>query len=388
MTNTLENKARVLPSQRHLFEIPDDIAFLNCANLSPQLRAVTAAGIEAVKAKAAPWRIGAPDWFAGAEKLRALAGQLINAAADSIALVPSVSYGMAIAARNVTVGRGQTIVFLDEEYPSNYYAWREVEKHTGARIRIVKKAAGDNWTNAVLAAIDEETAAVSIPNCHWTDGGFVDLERIGEKTRAVGAALIVDASQSLGAFPLDVERVQPDFLVSVGYKWLLGPYALGYLYVAPKYREIGVPIENSWLNRADSEDFARLVEYRDEFRSGARRFDVGEFPNFALVPMAIAALEQILEWKVENIARTISVLTEQIASRAAELGLSVAPQDDRINHLIGVRFPRGVPAALNEKLTAANVFVSIRGDAVRIAPHLYNDRADVDKLMRVLEKLI
>ena len=387
MTNILKSEFEVLPSQRHLFEIPEDITFLNCASLSPQLLSVTAAGLESVKAKTAPWHITPPDWFSRAEKLREIAARLVNANADSIALVPSVSYGMAIAAANIKVERGQNIIFLDEEYPSNYYAWREIEKHKGAHIKVVNKADGGNWTTAILEAIKDNTAVVSVPNCHWTDGSFVDLERVGEKARSVGAALVVDASQSLGAYPLNVEKVQPDFLVSAGYKWLLGAYALGILYAAPKYHETGKPIENSWLNRADSEDFARLVEYRDEFRAGARRFDMGEFPNFVLVPMLTAALEQILAWKVENIQHTISVLTKKIAENAEKLGYIVAPEADRINHLIGVRLPGGIPKELNEKLTEANVFVSIRGNAIRIAPHLYNNASDTEKLFSILQQL-
>lgn len=388
MTDSFEQDSKIIASQRHLFEIPDDVTFLNCANLSPQLRVVTAAGLEAVKAKSSPWTITPPDWFSGAERLRELAAQLVGAKTDDLALVPSVSYGMAIAAANVKVESGQNIVFLHEEYPSNYYAWREIEKQKGARIRTVHKAAEENWTTAVLQAIDENTAVVTVPNCHWTDGGLVDLERVGEKARSVGAALVVDASQSLGAFPFDVQRVQPDFLVSVGYKWLLGGYALGYLYAAPKYHETGKPIENSWLNRAGSEDFARLVEYRDEFRAGARRFDMGEFPNFVLVSMATAALRQILAWEVKNIQRSLSTLTDKIAQNAEQSGYLVAPKEDRVNHLIGVRLPNGIPEKLNEKLSAAKIYVSVRGDAVRIAPHLYNDESDIDKLFDILRQSV
>jgi selenocysteine lyase/cysteine desulfurase len=380
-------KIEILPSQRHLFEIPDNVTFLNCASLSPQLLSVTAAGLEAVKAKATPWKITPPDWFSGAEKLRELAALLVGTNADSIALVPSVSYGIAIAATNVKVEHGQNIIFLYEEYPSNYYAWRELEKHKGAQIRVVKKVDGGNWTTAILDAIDDKTAVVSVPNCHWTDGSFVDLERVGEKTRSVGAALVVDASQSLGAYPLDVDKVQPDFLVSAGYKWLLGAYALGIMYVASKYHESGKPIENSWLNRAGSENFSRLVKYRDEFRAGARRFDMGEFPNFALVPMLTVALEQILAWRVENIQNTISILTKMVAENAEKLGYLVEPEPDRISHLIGVKLPGGIPKELNEKLTEASVFISIRGDAIRIAPHLYNSATDIEKLFSVLEQV-
>ncbi|HZS07861.1 MAG TPA: aminotransferase class V-fold PLP-dependent enzyme [Blastocatellia bacterium] len=388
MSQFLDSDSANLPLQRHLFEIPDGVVYLNCANLSPQLRSVTAAGLNSVAAKRSPWEITAPDWFSGAEALRELAAKVVGTSAESIALVPSVSYGIAVAAANVPVGRGQSIVLLHEEYPSNYYAWRELARREGADIRIVRRANDGTWTRAVVEAIDDRTAVVSVPNCHWTDGSLIDLEKVGERVRVVGAALVIDASQSLGAYPLDIRKVQPDFLVSVGYKWLMGPYALGYLYAAPKWQAGGRPIENSWLSRAGSENFARLVDYRDEFRTGARRFDMGEFPNFALVPMAIAALQQILEWKVENIRQTLSALTGLIAAEAAKLGCTSLPARDRVDHMIGVRLPNGIPAGLGERLAEAKVFVSIRGDAMRIAPHLYNDGSDIEKFFAVLRKLI
>jgi selenocysteine lyase/cysteine desulfurase len=207
------------------------------------------------------------------------------------------------------------------------------------------------------------------------------VEYVAEEMRKVGLEVkLEDASQSLGAYPLDIAKVQPDFLVSVGYKWLMGPYALGYLYAAPKWRESGKPIENSWLARAGSENFASLVDYRDEYRAGARRFDMGEFPNFVLAPMAVAALRQILEWKVENIQHTLAALTGLVAREAAKLGCASLPSSHRVNHMIGIRLPGGIPAGLGERLAEAKIFVSIRGDAVRIAPHLYNDESDIEKL--------
>jgi selenocysteine lyase/cysteine desulfurase len=247
----------------------------------------------------------------------------------------------------------------------------------------VVRQAGENWTDALLRAIDRDTAIVAVPHCHWTDGSTIDLALVGERTHAVGAALVVDASQSLGASPLDLARVKPDFLTTVGYKWLLGPYGLGYLYVAPQWRETGVPLEHSWLTRARSDDFARLVEYRDEYRAGARRFDMGEFPQFVLAPMAMAALEQILAWGVGRIAATLATLTERVAQLAAEAGYSLLPRPDRAAHLIGIR-PATIPADLPKALVDANVFVSIRGDSIRVAPHVYNEPKDIDRLFEVL----
>jgi selenocysteine lyase/cysteine desulfurase len=374
------------PAISEMFEIPEDVTYLNCANMAPQLRSVTAAGLDAVRRKAAPWRLSSADWFAGAEELRMLAGQVMGVHASHVALVPAASYGIAVAANNVTVKRGQSIIIVEQEFPSNVYAWRELAKRREGRLVTVRRHPGSGWTEALLQAINEETAVVSVPHCHWTDGSSIDLIRVGERARAAGAALVIDASQSLGARPLDLDRVQPDFLVSVGYKWLLGPYGFGYLYVAPRWHENGSPLEQSWLTRRGSEDFSRLIDYCDEYRPGARRFDMGEFPQFVLASMATVALRQILAWDVETIEQTLSRLTDDIAQRAADAGYEVLPYEQRCRHMIGIRFSAGVPAAA--ALAAARVYVSIRGDCIRIAPHLYNDASDIERLFAVLQSCL
>lgn len=369
---------------RDRFEIPSDVTYLNCANMAPQLKSVTEAGLEAVRAKSSPWKLSAAEWFSGAEILRTLAGQLLDVDSEGIALVPAVSYGIAVAAANLPLSANQAVVLLDQEFPSNVYAWRELARKTGARIVTVRRSEETSWTEALERGVDKNTAIVAVPQCHWTDGSKIDLERVAQRARKVGAALVIDASQSLGACPLDLGRVQPDFLVAVGYKWLLGPYGLGYLYVAPKWRSSGVALEQSWLTRAGSEDFTRLVEYTDEYRPGARRFDMGEFPQFALGPMAIAALRQVLAWGVTHIHTALSTLTAEIAQRTREEGYSALTPDQRCGHMIGIRHPGGIPSELAARLNEAKIFVSIRGDSIRIAPHLYNDRNDIDRFFEVL----
>jgi selenocysteine lyase/cysteine desulfurase len=369
---------------RELFDIPPEVTYLNCASMSPQMRAVTAAGMEAMRAKASPWELKAADWFTGAERLRALAAAVLGTDADGVALVPSVSYGIAVAAANVELGRGQSVVLLDREFPSNFYRWAALAEARGARLRLVRREEGQAWTEAVLEAIDRDTAVVSVPPCHWTDGARVDLVRVGEKARAVGASLVVDASQALGAYPLDLAAIQPDFLVSVGYKWLLGPYGLGYFYAAPRWRERGIPIEDSWLTRAGSEDFASLVDYRDEYRPGARRFDMGEFPHFVLAPMAAASVSAILDWGVAEVQRRLSALTERAARAAAARGWPTLPAGQRVGHIIGLRVPGGDPVHLSRALAAERIYVGVRGDSLRVSPHLYNSEEDVDRLFAAI----
>src|SRR5215203_544877 len=254
-----------LGSQRDLFEIPEDIVYLNCAYMSPQLRSAREIGERAVSRKSRPWEITPDDFFEDAEKVRTLFARLVGGDADGVAIVPSVSYGIAVATANVQVREGEKILILEDQFPSNVYSWRELAARSGAKLVTVSRPPDNDWTSAVLDDLDEDSAVVAVPNCHWTDGSLLDLARIGERAREVGAALVVDAIQSLGAHPFDVREVQPDFLVASSYKWLLGPYGLGFLYAGERWRE-GEPIEHNWINRAGSENFSRLVEYENAFQ--------------------------------------------------------------------------------------------------------------------------
>lgn len=378
-----------LPSQRHLFDIPEEVAYLNCAYMSPLLRRVTEAGQRAVARKASPWEITPADFFSEVERVRRLFATLLGGGAggDDVAIVPSVSYGMAVACANLPLGLGRTVLLLDEEFPSVILPWRERAREVGATAVLLPRPADDDWTRVVLEAIDERTAVAALPALHWTDGARIDLRRVAARLREVGAALVVDATQSLGAMPFPMADVRPDMLVAATYKWLLGPYSLGFLYVAPRHQD-GRPIEYNWIGRMGSEDFTALANYEGplRFRPGARRFDVGETSNFALIPMAIAALEQLLEWGVERIGASIATLTGPLVARAAGLGLTAVPPAHRAPHYVGLRFPGGIPPELPHRLVTDRVFVSVRGrGTLRVTPHVYNTAGDCDRLIRAIE---
>ena len=378
----------MIPSQRHLFDLPDDIAYLNCAYMAPLMHSVVEAGLRGVRRKARPWEIAAPDFFSDAARARSLFARIVNARAEDVAIIPAASYGMAIAARNLPLGPGRTIVLLADQFPSNLYPWRAAAARAGAGAEIVTVDARDGDLNAaVLAAIDERTAVAALPHCRWTDGALLDLETIGERVRAVGGALALDLTQSAGALPIDVARVQPAFAASACYKWLMGPYTLGFVYVHPDHQD-GDPLEYGWSPRAGSEDFARLVDYRDEFAPGARRYDMGEMSSFHLMPMAIAAMEQILAWGVENIAGTLGARTAVIAERARAIGLGSQPAELRAGHFLGLQFAGGIPPGLLDTLARENVYVSVRGSSMRVTPHLYNTDGDVDRLFAALEPVL
>ena len=388
MSSMSDAEPRLLPAQRALFDIPENVAYFNCGYMAPLMHRVVAAGEAGVRRKRQPWTISPPDFFDLPNQDRDYFARIIGGQRESIAVVPSVSYGIGTAALNAEVRPGQEILLLAEQFPSNVYPWREKARQSGGRVVTVQRpGSADSWTNLLLNAINERTAVIAVPHCHWTDGSLLDLVAVGEAAREAGAMLVIDATQSLGAMPLDVATVRPDYLVAASYKWLLGPYSLGFMYVAPQ-RTADRPLEHGWAGRKGAENFARLVDYQDEFGPGMKRMDMGEFSQFHLMPMAVTAMEQILEWGVDNIAATLSEKTTTIAGRAALLGLESIRHDLRAGHFLGLRFPRGVPEGLLEQLAARNVYASVRGTSMRITPHVYNTSADTDRLFEALESVL
>lgn len=370
-----------LPSQGDAFAIDEDVTYLNCAYMAPQLRVVTEAGVRAVGRKARPWTISPDDFFADLERLRELFAGLVDADADGVAIVPAASHALSMVAANVAGGPDATLVVLADQYPSNVYPWRDLADRTGATVVAVGQPGSGAWTDAVVAAIDERTAVVAVPNCHFMTGAMLDLVRIGAAAKAAGAVFVIDATQSLGVMPLDVAATQADVVVAAGYKWLLGPYSVGYAWIAPQHRD-WQPLEQHWAGREGSENFARLTDYTDTYRAGARRFDGGEASNFALLPMAVAALETVTGWSVPKVSATITPLMQAIVERAGDL--AQPRHTPHAPHIVGLLLPEGSAPGVAERLAGEQVHVSVRGDNLRVSPHVYNTLDDVDRFAAAL----
>ena len=376
----------MLPCQRHLFDIPDDVAYLNCAYMSPLMKSALEVGTAGLARKAHPWEITPDKFFTGSEEFRGIAAQLIDSSPDDIAIVSSASYGIATAARNLPIGKGQTILVLEEQFPSHYYAWQRRAEETGAQLKVVAWPEDQDWTASVLDALTEDVAIAALPNVQWTSGGRLDLVRIGEVCRKIGTALVLDLTQSLGALPFSVRDVQPDFAVAASYKWLLGPYSAGLLYVASE-RQSGLPLEENWIQRANARDFSSLILYTDDYDAGARRFDMGERSNFALLPAAVRAMKQLLEWKVEQISETVGALNAHLAKAAADIGFHAPAEPWRAPHYLALRRKNPIPKELPELLAHEKVFVSVRGSSIRVTPHVYNTAEDCERLISCLRRI-
>ena len=376
------NADGLIPCQREKFDIPDEVSYLNCAYCSPMLKSVSATGVDRLGRSRRPWRIPTSDFFEPAEQARIQFAKLIEADADDIAVVNSVSYDIAIAARNLPLQAGQQVVVLQDQFPSNVYAWRELARQRGARISTVVGSPAADLTAAVLEQLTEDTGIVALPQVRWTDGALLDLDVIGRRCRAIGASLVLDLTQSLGVMPFSIQTIPADFVVCASYKWLLGPYGVSFLYVC-KDRQENEPLEFPWVARHGSENLAGLTHYQDRFRPGARRYDSGE-PSHLSIPMAVEGLRQIHTWSTPAISATIATKTCQLAEQIERLGLTPLPEAQRAPHILGLNIEDGDAERIAKKLALDNVFVSLRGRFLRISPHVYNNEQDLDRLMALL----
>ncbi len=373
--------------QKNKFNLPKDITYLNGAYMSPQLKTVATAGMQMLQKQNAPHLISIQDFFRPVEQLKKAFAQLVNVSDwERIALVPSVSYGIGNVVNSLQLKPSEKIILLHEQFPSNVYPWLRLAEKYSARLEVVAPPEnfhqrGKIWNERILEAIDDSTAVVAMGPVFWTDGTKFDLQAIREKTRQHDTLLIIDGTQSVGAMPFDVEALQPDALICAGYKWLLGPYSLGLAYYSPYFDE-GQPIEEHWLNRLNSEDFSRLVDYQPNYRPKANRYTVGEQSNFILVPMLLAGIEYLLELGVPNIQEYCGNISNKTLEKLQALGLKVEAPAYRSQHLFGVQLTNDFDQTiLKKQFTKANIFLSYRGSAIRIAPNVYNEEGDFEKLV-------
>jgi selenocysteine lyase/cysteine desulfurase len=380
----------MISNQKKKFSLPSGTIYLNGAYMSPLLKEVEKAGIEGIRAKRNPGALPAADFFDGTNRLREEFARLIKAKdSERIASVASASYGISSVARNIRIDRNHNVIVLAEQFPSNVYPWMRLCEERGSRLKIVRPPdnfsdRGRVWNEKILDAVDRETRIVAMGNVHWADGTKFDLPEIRKRTKEVGALLIIDGTQSVGALPFDVNKIEPDALICAGYKWLLGPYSIGLAYFGD-YFDNGTPIEENWINRLQSEDFSGLVSYQKEYQPGALRYDVGERSNFILTPMMTKALKQINIWKPENIQAYCAKISKNPIERLRDFGFWIEDEDFRASHLFGIRLPEDADLKrIKRSLQRNRISVSFRGDVIRVSPNVYNSEEDLMKLVNSL----
>ena len=374
--------------QKHLFDLDKEVTYINGAFMSPSLKSIAEIGKQQVDAKLKPYQITGPDFFTTVAEVKKEFSTLIHANDPSrVAIIPSVSYGLANVAKNIDVSNKE-ILIVAEQFPSNVYPWKELEETQNAVIRTIDpprtlEQRGKVWNEKILEAINENTGMVAIAHVHWADGTLFDLRAIRKRTNEVGALLIIDGTQSIGAYSFDVQDIKPDALICAGYKWLMGPYGMGAAYYSSAF-DNGKPIEQNWINRKDSENFAALVDYNDEYQKGAMRYSMGEQSNFILAPMFLESLKQLNKWGIGNIQKYCLAITQKSLMELQSKGYWVEDIEFRSSHLFGLRKEGMDVEAIKQELEKHHIFVSIRGSSIRVSPNVYNTEEDMMKLVEVL----
>ena len=365
------------------------ICYLNSASYSPLPLRTQEAARAAVGRKGRPWTLEAGFANEQHERARTAAARLINADPADVALIPSISYGVATAAKVLTIARGTRVLVLENDHSSPVLEWQTRADAQGFAVETIRRPDDGDWTSAVLAAIERPGAPpvslASISSVHWSDGGLIDIEKVGAALRQRGATFLIDATHSAGVLTMDVGRLDPDFVIFPTYKWLLGPYGRAFIYIAKRHQG-GIPLEQTSFGRRDVRAENKVYFADVSYVPDARRFDMGERDHFISMEMASIGMEMMADWGSAAVVQRLQMLTERIADGVRDIGVSVPEPRVRAPHILSLGFEGGMPADLVAGLASEDVYVAARLDRMRISPHVFNDEADADRFVAALTR--
>jgi selenocysteine lyase/cysteine desulfurase len=358
--------------------------FLNFAGHAAMPRRAVAAARASAALKGRPVGGDAAGFFDVSERVRASLAQLLGARAGDIALTTGAGPGAAIVALGLIWRPGDEVLVLEGDFPMHWATWAPMEAREGLKVRAVRRE-GD-VVDDVLQALGPRTRLVSISHVGFDDGALLDAGRLCAECRRRGVLVLLDASQSCGAVPLSVQALGADFIVGVGYKYLLGPWGLGFLWASPERWAAMRPAPWNWLSQ-DVGVFSELNFARPTVSVEAKRWDAAQMTgpyNINLAAFA-ASLDQVVAWGPDRVLAHGRRLIERLFSGLPAGCRATSPRP------VAERGPIGCFAAEDDAATddlyaalqRERIIVSRRGGAIRVAPHLLNDAADIDRLLAV-----
>ncbi len=375
-----------MKSQKHLFSLDPDVHYLNCATKAPLLKSSEQAAIQALVRERNPQNLSADDFFRDVAVVKSLFGKLVGCGWDEAAFIPAVSYGFSSIVPNIVPKTSGHAITVKDEFPSGVFALqRWCREHDQQLLTIdpdfTHDDPGRDWNERLIGAINDHTTMVLISAVHWMNGTRYNLREIGACCHEVGAKLLVDGTQTIGALPFNVKEYNVDVLVCAAYKCMFGPYSTGFMYVSEDFYH-GKPMEESWMNRLHATDFSGLTRYEENYQPKAARYNMGESSHFILIPMLNAALEQLMIWGPDNIQEyckgLISPLLDYLGEEKKE---SVAA------HLYGVKLPDDViHHQLMDNLRKHKVSISVRGEFLRVSTNVFNEEADIAALIQSIDE--
>lgn len=370
------------------FPILDELDFFNHAGVAP-LSGPASEAMARWATDAAKRAYTGGGWYKRCEDLKALCARMINARGPhEIALIPNTSTGLNLVSRGLPWKRGDHVVTTGVEYPANRYPWEDLERFGVLRTETPQGEDGRVSVDDVCDAVTDDTKLVAISHVQYASGHRIPLRGIAETVHRVRGYLCVDAIQSVGAMPVDVQRDEVDFLAADGHKWMLGPEGCGFFYCREDLCEMLHPAVVGWLNMKDAHDYA---DYRFAFQPDARRFEPGSWNVPGAFGLA-ASLEVLLGVGLDEVWRRIESLTARLCEGLARRGCRVFTPREVEAERSGIvvfdppqRERGGKPAAwLAGELKKRGIEVAVRSGRIRVSPHFYNTPEQIDRLLAAL----
>lgn len=371
------------PDLRDLFPVTQRFNYLNHAAVSP-LPLPTLQAVESqLKDVHENGSVNFMNWLSTKEQARKLLAGLLGAGPEQVAFMRNTSDCLSTVANGLTWRKGNNVVTFRGEFPSNIYPWLRLREAFGVEVRMCEERNGRVDFDDLAALVDQQTRLVTISQIQFASGFRMDLERVARLVRRHDALLVVDVIQGLGVVPIDVEAELVDVAAGASHKWLMAPEGVGYLYLSDRARERIQPTLVGWVSVPNPEDFQN---YEQGWNRGALAWETGTGPS-ALIYGLKASLELLTGVGVAEIARHLDELTDHLCERLK--GKSYEVVSSRLpgekSQIVCIRHTEGISAmALYTHLKERQIITAPRSDRLRIAPHLYNTREEIDQLVQVL----
>jgi selenocysteine lyase/cysteine desulfurase len=367
----------------------EGVAYLNAALQGPMPLVAAREAQAALEWKKHPYRLPDSAYFDLPDRIREKAGRVIGARPEEIAVTTGASAGLAAVAASVDWKPGDEVLVGRGEFPAHFSTWLRYEQAGKLRVRVVEPRGRFISADDYIECIGPRTRLISASLVRFDDGARLDATRLARACEKVGAVLILDLSQCAGAMELSIRDLGASMAVCSGYKWLLGPYGTGFFWIASEWID-RLPLGAVYFMALEgARNFHALPMSNLRPAPGARRWDSPETANFTNLAAFDSSLELILRIGIDAVQRSIEALVGQIIDALPRTNCVLASPAERERRgpyvCISARDPKDTPA-LYDKLHAAEVSVSLRQNALRIAPHIYNTAEDISRLMKILSE--
>jgi cysteine desulfurase/selenocysteine lyase len=365
----------------------EGVAYLNAALQGPLPLAAARESQAALEWKKRPDRMADSVYFDLPDRIRERISRVIGSRAEEIAVTSGASAGLASVAAGIDWKPGDEVLVGRGEFPAHFSTWLRYEKAGKLRVRVVEPRGRFLTADDYVAQIGPHTRVVSASFVRFDNGARLDSAPIGEACRKVGAALVLDITQFAGSMPMNIRELGATMAVCSGYKWLLGPYGTGFFWIANEWVE-RLPLGAVYFMALEgAREFHAMPSENLQPMPGARRWDSPETANFTNLAAFESSLDLVLSIGLESVARHVDALVGELIEDLPRNRCALASPEERSKrgpYVCVSALKREETTALYDKVSAARIHVSLRDNALRIAPYLYNTSAEISRLIEVL----